>query len=189
VQRYKINQFITAPQLFVIDSDGSQLGVLDKQAALSRAIEQDLDLIEVSPNAKPPVAKIYSWSKFKYQQEKKKKENKSRPVEQKEMWFKAFIGEGDFNHKIDRVKEFLAKKHPVKITIRARGRVHNELLWTLLEKIKTALQGAIAEQTENPKMEGRNLSMLVRPAKIIKVNEIKETKNESQNTQGNTKTL
>lgn len=177
--------------MFVIDSDGTQLGVLDKQAALAKAIEQDLDLIEVSPNAKPPVAKIYSWSKFKYQQEKKKKENKSKPVEQKEMWFKAFIGEGDFNHKIDRTKEFLAKKHPVKITIRARGRVHNELLWALLEKIKTALQGVIAEQTENPKMEGRNLSMLVRPAKITKVNEIKEPKNEEQDqdTQSDTKTL
>ena len=146
-------------------------------------------MIEVSPNADPPVAKIYSWSKFKYQQEKKRKENKSRPIEQKEMWFKAFIGEGDFNHKIDRVKEFLAKKHPVKITIRARGRVHSELLWTLLAKIKTSLQDVIAEQTENPKMEGRNLSLLVRPAKINKITEIKETKNEKQDSQSDPKTL
>ena len=107
------------------------------------------------------------------------------------MWFKAFIGEGDFNHKIERVKEFLAKKHPVKITIRAKGRVHNELLWALLGKIKTALQDVIAEQTENPKMEGRNLSMLVRPAKINKITELKEPKNENkeQNPQSDSKTL
>lgn len=143
------------------------------------AKEKDLDLIEVSPNAKPPVAKIYSYSKFKYQLEKKKKENKSKPVEQKEMWFKAFIGDGDFKHKIGRIIEFLNKKHSVKITIRARGRVNNEQLKNLLDRIVLSLGENIAEVTESPKHEGRNISLLVRPNKNKKNSEIKENKNES----------
>lgn len=163
--RYNVNNDIKAPLLVVIDSDGTQLGQLSREAALEVAREQELDLIEVSPNAVPPVAKILSFSKFKYQQEKKKKENKSKPVEQKEMWFKVFIGEGDFIHKIERIKEFLAKKHTVKITIRAKGRVGQDLLRKMLERIIANLGDSIAEVTDSPKFEGRNLSMLVRPNK------------------------
>lgn len=166
----------------LIDGDGQQLGVMDREAALTLAQEQGLDLIEVAPNAVPPVAKIYSYSKFKYQQDKKKKENKSKPVEQKEMWFKAFIGEGDFNHKIDRIIEFLNKKHSVKVTIRARGRVNSSQLRSVLDRIISSLGENITEVTEPPKYEGRNLSLLVRPNKNKKNSEIKEQQNENENT-------
>jgi len=170
--------------LFVIGSDGEQLGEMSKIDALKMAQEEDLDLIEVAPNAKPPVAKIYSWSKFKYQQEKKKKDSKARPVEQKEMWFKTFIGEGDFNHKIDRIKEFLLKKHSVKITVKGKSRVTQKLLRELLDKVIFTLGDSIMEVTEMPKFEGRNLTHIVRPNKNKKFNDIKD-ENQTQNTQGN----
>jgi translation initiation factor IF-3 len=170
----------------VIDSEGGQLGVMDRDNAIRIAKEQDLDLIEVAPNADPPVAKIYSFSKYKYQQEKKRKENKTRPVEQKEMWFKAFIGEGDFSHKIERIKEFLVKKHSVKITVKGKGRVNYAQLKGLLDKVILVLGDNITEVTEFPKMEGRNLSLLLRPNKNKKSNlDIKDQKpneNEKQNT-------
>lgn len=165
----------------VISETGEQLGVLDKFQAISIAREKGLDLIEVSPNSDPPVAKILSWSKFKYQQEKKKKENKGRSIEMKEMWFKAFIGDGDFDHKIQRIKEFLAKKHSVKITIRGKGRVQSAHLWALLERIKIALMESIQEGSEVAKMEGRNIFWIVRPIKNIKVN-TQENENENKNT-------
>lgn len=168
---------ITVPKLMVISETGEQLGIIDKFQALSIAREKGLDLIEVSPNADPPVAKILSWSKFKYQQEKKKKENKGKSIEMKEMWFKAFIGDGDFGHKITRVKEFLTKKHPVKISIRGKGRVHDAQLWALLERIKIALLDSILEGLEEPKKEGRNIIWIVRPIKNIKINT-----NENKNT-------
>ena len=154
---------------------------MDKTAAQELANERGLDLIEVAPNAKPPVAKIYSWSKFKYQQEKKRKDSKARLVEQKEMWFKTFIGEGDFNHKIDRVKEFLLKKHSVKLTIKGKSRVTQKLLRELLDKTIHALGDSISEVSEMPKFEGRNLVLIVRPNKYKKVNENKD-ENEIKNT-------
>lgn len=181
LDKYRINNDILSRELMVIDADGTQLGVLDTFSAIKIAEEKGLDLIEVSPNSKPPVAKILSWSKFKYQQEKKKKDNKGKTVEMKEMWFKAFIGDGDFNHKIDRIKEFLSKKHPVKITIKGRGRIQSVQLWSLLEKIKIALQESILENSDQPKQEGQNIFWIVRPIKNIKVN---ENKNENENTQG-----
>jgi translation initiation factor IF-3 len=174
-----MNEAIIASQLMVIDSDGEQLGLLDKSEALRLAQEQSLDLIEVSPNSKPPVAKILSWSKFKYQQDKKRKENKGKSIEMKEMWFKAFIGEGDFNHKIERIKEFLNKKHSVKIIIRGKGRVQSAQLWKLLEKIKLALIDSIQESLEEAKQEGRNINWIVRPVKINKIN---TNENENKNT-------
>mgnify|MGYP001315109303 CR=1 FL=1 len=183
-----MNEFISSPKLMVIDFDGTQLGILDKTEALRIAKEQDLDLIEVSPNTNPPVAKILSWSKFKYQQEKKKKDNKGKTIEMKEMWFKAFIGDGDFGHKIERIKEFLLKKHPVKITIKGRGRIPHAQLWALLEKIKIALQGFILESNEVAKLEGQNIFWIVRPLKIIKVND-KENENEAKNAQSDSQKI
>jgi translation initiation factor IF-3 len=167
----------------VIDSEGIQLGEMSREEALKIAQDQELDLIEVAPNAVPPVAKIYSFSKYKYQQEKKKKDNKAKPAEQKEMWFKSFIGEGDFKHKIDRINEFLVKKHSVKITIKAKGRVHSDQLRALLSRIVATLGDNITEITEGPKYEGRNISLLVRPNKNKKnIDTLKDPKNETKNT-------
>ena len=148
----------------MIDEDGNSLGVISLQQALEIARERQLDLIEVSGKANPPVAKIMSWSKFKYQQEKKRKENKSKGVEIKEMWFKSFIGEGDLAHKLNKVEEFLAKKHPVKITVKAKGRVEKSQLQEVLNKVLAKLEGKI-EYDQPAKFYGRDLSLIIRPVK------------------------
>lgn len=151
--------------MFVVDEEGEVLGEMSRQDALREAQERDLDLIEISPKANPPVAKIMSWSKFKYELTKKKKERKkNKGAEQKEMWFKAFIDEGDLNHKLKRVEDFLKKKHPVKIQIRATGRTTTEHLQTLMNKILERLEDKI-ESDSRPKREGRNLSIILRPKK------------------------
>jgi translation initiation factor IF-3 len=181
---YAKNEQIRSLELFVINEKGEQIGVLDKQSAIKMAIDAELDLVEVSPNAKPPVAKIMSWSKFKYQQQKKKKESKVRKNEQKEMWFKSFIAEGDMNHKIERIKEFLQKKHTVKITIKSKGRVLREQLNKLVAEIMKKLEGSIEPGIE-PKYQGRDLTFLVRPTHIIK----RKINNEKENTQSDSKTL
>ncbi len=159
----------------VIDDEGNSLGIIPLHKALELAQEKELDLIEVSSKSNPPVAKIMSWSKFKYQQEKKLKENNSKGTEIKEMWFKSFIGEGDLTHKLKKVESFLAKRHPVKITIKAKGRVGREQLQAVLSNILAKLEGKI-EYDQSQKFFGRDLSLIVRPIKIVKNNE-KQTEN------------
>lgn len=159
----------------VIDDEGENLGEMDTKKAIEIAQERELDLIEVSPNANPPVAKIMSWSKFKYDLGKKKKESKSKSIEQKEMWFKVFIDKGDLEHKLKRVNEFLGKKHPVKLTIRAKGRVKRENMTELMTRILEML-GEEVVYDSIPKFEGRNYAIIVRPNKVKK-----ETKEEKTN--------
>ena len=161
--------------------------MVSRDEALRMAKEAELDLILVSPNANPPVAKIYSWSKFKYQQEKKKKDNKGKSAEQKEMWFNTFIGQGDLEHKLGLVKEFLLKKHPVKLTVRAKGRVTYLQEKQLLDKIIGMLKDDIEEIEEMPKHEGRHITLIVRPIKNKKVINIEKKQDNEQNTQGDSK--
>jgi translation initiation factor IF-3 len=179
VEKYLRNLDIVSPSLLVIDDEGTSLGVIEREKALAIAQEKELDLIEVSGKSNPPVAKIMSWSKFKYQQEKKQKENKSKGTEIKEMWFKSFIGEGDLAHKLKKVDSFLAKKHPVKITIKAKGRVGRMQLESVLQNILGKLEGKI-EYDQPPKFYGRDLSLIVRPIKITKQNE-KQTEDTQSN--------
>lgn len=163
----------------MIDEEGTQLGELSRVEALRIAEEKGLDLVEVSPNTNPPVAKILSWSKFKYQLDKKKKETKNKTIDQKEMWFKAFIGDGDLDHKIKKVLQFLSKKHPVKLTIKAKGRTNRNDMQVLLKKILAKLDGLI-EYDNTSKFYGRNLSLVVRP--VQNFNKLKkERDNEEQN--------
>lgn len=162
--KYNRNHFIKAPKVLVIDEDGEQLGEMDTKEAISLAMEKELDLIEVAPNATPPVTKIMSWSKFKYTQEKKKKESKGKSIDQKEMWFKVFIEKGDMEHKLKRVREFLKKKHPVKLTIRPKGRVSRENITGLMTRILENLGDEVIYDNQ-PKYEGRNYAIIVRPAK------------------------
>lgn len=148
----------------MIDDEGNSLGLISLAKALEIARDKELDLIEVASKAKPPVAKIMSWSKFKYQQEKKRKENKGKGIEIKEMWFKSFIGDGDLEHKLKKVDEFLLKKHPVKITVKAKGRVARTQLESVLNKVLIKLEGKI-EYDQPAKFYGRDLSLIVRPVK------------------------
>lgn len=138
---------------------------MDKFEALKIAEDSGLDLIEISPKANPPVAKIMSWSKYKYEQGKKLKEqHKNKAAEMKEMWFKAFIEEGDLQHKLKKVEEFLEKKHPVKLTIRAKGRVTREHMDGLIKRIMELLADK-CEVDGNIRHDRFNISVIVRPKK------------------------
>ncbi len=148
----------------VIAEDGENLGVLDNATAQELARQKELDLILINPQAVPPIAKITSWSKFKYELSKKHKGNKPKGQEIKEMWFKPFIETGDLEHKVERVKEFIAKGHKVKLTIRARGYVPQEKMYDRINEILTAL-AETAEPESNPKMEGRNMIVFVKGKK------------------------
>lgn len=167
--RVNKNHYIKAEEVFVIDSQGEALGVMPTKEAVKKAYDQGLDLIEISPKANPPVAKIMSFSKYKYQQTKKKKDaKKNKASEQKEMWFKVHIEEGDLDHKLKKVSEFLDKKHPVKIQIRPVGRTPKELMEDLIKRILLKLEGKFEADETRPKKEGRNLSVILRPKKQIK---------------------
>jgi len=146
------------------------------------AREKGLDLVEVSPNSRPPVCKIMSWSKFKYELSKKRKgSSKGKAKEMKEMRFSPYISDGDVNHKLKKVNEFLDKKHPVKLTIRVKGRVQYEVVSNQLNKILGLLQGRY-ETDQGPRREGRNLTQLIFPIKNtpVKDKNLEENKDDKK---------
>jgi translation initiation factor IF-3 len=161
----RINNEIRSEQLRVIDSDGTQLGIITRQEAMNIALAQDLDLVEISPESNPPVAKIVNWGKYQYQKlkEQQKIKRNSKAVELKQMRMGLKIGSNDLDIKLRKVREFLKDGHKVKITVVYRGRemAHQELGFTMLKKVMELLeQDAVQEQP--PQMAGRNLSILIR---------------------------
>lgn len=116
---WRSNEKIPATTLRVLDQEGKQIGVISKEEALKLAKEQGLDLIEIAPNAEPPVAKIIEFSKFKYQEEKKFKEaqKKNKTSDLKQIRFSPFIGEGDYQTRLKRIDEFLRDKDKVKLSV------------------------------------------------------------------------
>ncbi len=164
--KYRCNEQISSPTLRVISEEGEQLGVMDTQKALEYAKERGLDLIEVATNADPPVARVQSWSKFKFELLKKEKQTKkhSKSKELKEMWFHPLIGKNDLDHKLKRVKEFLEEKHNVKLVIKMQGRVNYELGKSLMNNIITALAEDSIVDTA-PKYEAKQILAIVRPGK------------------------
>jgi translation initiation factor IF-3 len=162
--RFDRNTFIRAPKLRVIGSDGENLGVIDKETALAKAREQELDLVLVNPQIDPPVARIISWSKFKYDLSKKQKSNKGKSGELKEMWFKPFIDTGDLEHKVSRIQEFLDKGNKVKITVRFKRGADRDKMSETMGRIKEAV-GKFADIEGEVKKEGRNLSIYAIPNK------------------------
>ena len=164
----RINDEITARRCRLIGVDGSQLGLFDIRDAQRIADEQNLDLVEIAPNAEPPVCRVMDYGKFKYQQAIKAKQarkNQSR-VEVKEMKFRPKIDVGDYETKKGHVLRFLRKGARVKITIMFRGRemAHPEQGLNVLERLSADLkQYATVESA--PKLEGRNMLMLLAPIK------------------------
>ncbi len=150
----------------VIDEAGENLGVLKKDKALAIAQERELDLILINPKADPPVAKITSWSKYKYDESKKKKGQKGKTSSTKGMWIKPYIEEGDLTHKLKRVETFLEDGDKVKLEIRpAKGRYTDN---TKMQEVAKNIVERIAEFGElegNVKREGRNLSLYIKPKK------------------------
>ena len=148
--------------------DGSQLGLFGVRDALRIAEEQNMDLVEIAPNAEPPVCKVMDYSKYKYDQARKAKQARKNQakVEVKEMKFRPKIDKGDYETKKNHVLRFLKKGARVKVTIMFRGRemAHPEQGLMVLEKLADELK-PFATVDSQPKMEGRNMHMLLSPIK------------------------
>jgi translation initiation factor IF-3 len=148
--------------LRVIGENDEQLGVMTRQAALERAKLAGLDLVEVSPNAVPPVVKIVDWGKYSYQKAKQQKKSKSHDLKQIRMGLK--IGEHDLDVKIKKIEGFLEAGHMVKVSAFFRGRemAHKDIGYTLLERVMEKLGEDKAVIEQQPQMTGKNLSMTIR---------------------------
>jgi translation initiation factor IF-3 len=164
----RINDRIRAAQLRVVGADGEQLGVMDTQAALRIATSSDLDLVEVAPTARPPVAKLMDYSKYKYEQGIKAKEarRKQNLVVLKEMKMRPKIDDHDYETKKGHVERFLKQGHKVKVTIMFRGRemAHTELGRRLLERLATDITD-IAQVDSPARQDGRNMIAVFSPRK------------------------
>lgn len=152
----------------LISESGEQLGVVSVREALAMAEGQDVDLVEISPTAKPPVCKLMDYGKYKYQQAKKRDEAKKnqKQVQIKEIKFRPGTDEGDYQIKMRNINRFLADGDKVKVTLRFRGRemAHQQLGARLLERVKEDL-AEVAQIESFPKMEGRQMVMMIAPKK------------------------
>jgi len=167
-KKYRINQNIRAKEVRLVDEKGQQIGIMSIQEALKKAESLGLDLVEIAPNANPPVCKIMDFSKFKYLQEKKEKELRKakRHSEMKEIYIKPTIAEHDLQIKLNHVKEFLQKQHPTKILITYFGRSVQFMDQTseqLIEKIKNELQEY--GNFSNIKKDEKRILIIVEPKK------------------------
>ena len=149
----------------MIGSSGEQLGIMKRQEALKLAEDAGVDLVEISPAADPPVAKIIDWGKYQYQKMKEQQKNRksSKQSELKQMRFGLKIGSGDLEIKLRKIRGFLKDGHKVRIQVFYRGRemAHKELGYVMIDRIINLLEDdAVTEQ--QPQMAGRNLSVVIR---------------------------
>jgi translation initiation factor IF-3 len=164
-----LNGEITAPEVRLVAEDGEQLGIVAIRDALKLAEERDVDLVEIAPLAKPPVCKLMDYGKFKYREAKKAHEAKlkQKQIQVKEIKFRPGTDEGDYKIKLRNLIRFLEEGDKAKVTLRFRGRemAHQEFGIRLLERVRGDLEPyAIVEQF--PKMEGRQLVMVLAPKKV-----------------------
>lgn len=163
-----INERIRFPEIRVIDTDGTQLGILAPRQALHMAEEKDLDLVLVSDKADPPVCRIMDYGKYKFEQEKKAREarKKQHTADVKEVKMRYKIDDHDYNVRVNQAERFLKSGDKVKATITFRGREiqHTNLAEDLLKRMAIDLQ-EFAEVQQAPKREGRNMMMLFSPKK------------------------
>jgi len=156
------------PEIRLIDDEGNQLGVVNTDEALKMAEEKELDLVEISPQASPPVCKVLDYGKFKFDQKKRLKEAKKKQarVQLKEIKMRPKIDSHDYDYKKKHIEEFLAKGDKVKITLQFRGRemAHIDLGEAILARLKEELKDSVTIERE-PKLEGRQMIMIVAPAK------------------------
>jgi translation initiation factor IF-3 len=167
-QEPRLNEEIPSGECRLIGADGSQLGIYDVEMAQSIADEQGMDLVEIAPDAKPPVCRVMDYGKFKYEQAMKAKQarkNQTR-IEIKEMKFRPKIDKVDYETKKKHILRFLAGGAKVKVTIMFRGRemAHPQIGLNILEKLSEDLKGEALIENQ-PKLEGRNMFMLIAPLK------------------------
>lgn len=164
----RINGEIDAPQVRLIGEDGEQLGIVSLREAILKAEDADLDLVEIAPQAQPPVCKIMDYGKFKYQEQKKQHEAKlkQKQIQVKEIKFRPRTDEADYQVKLRNLMRFLSEGDKTKVTLRFRGRemAHQEFGVQLLKRIEEDLaEHGTVEQF--PKLEGRQMVMVLAPKK------------------------
>jgi len=162
----RVNDEIRAPQVRLIDQDGEMQGVMSARDAWLRAQAVGLDLLEISPNADPPVVKILDFGKYKYELQKKKNEakKKQKVIEIKEIKVRPNIDENDYQVKMRAMKSFIEEGDKVKVTLRFRGRemAHQEIGVRVLERIKNEMD-PVSKVEQMPRMENRQMVMVLTP--------------------------
>ncbi|HEY4555258.1 MAG TPA: translation initiation factor IF-3 [Lysobacter sp.] len=162
------NNEIRVPRVRVIGSDGEMVGVLSRDEALNMAQDEGLDLVEIQPNADPPVCKIMDFGKYKFELQKKANEakKKTKQVEIKEMKFRPVTDEGDYQIKLRNMRRFLEEGDKIKVNIRFRGREmsHQELGRAMAQRIEQDLGEDIVIESR-PRLEGRQMVMMIAPKK------------------------
>ncbi len=163
----RVNQQINAPKIRLIDPDGNMVGIVSVEEGLALAERHSLDLVEISPNAEPPVCKVLDYGKFKYEAQKKANEarKKQKVVQIKEIKMRPTIDPHDYGIKMKNVHKFIEAGDKVKFTIRFRGREmsHQEQGMELMQQVKAEMGDQIKVELE-PKMEGRQMTMVIAPA-------------------------
>ncbi|MCW3479354.1 translation initiation factor IF-3 [Neisseriaceae bacterium JH1-16] len=164
----RINGEITARELRLVGTEGEQLGIVSLREAMALAEEKDVDLVEISPTAQPPVAKLMDYGKFKYETSKKKHEakQKQKQIQIKEVKFRPGTDDGDYNVKMRNLVRFLTEGDKAKITLRFRGRemAHQDIGLALLKRVEADL-AEIGTVEQFPRLEGRQMVMMVAPKK------------------------
>ena len=162
----RANNRINSPEVQVIDSTGENLGIINTNKAISMAKEEGLDLIEIAPNAKPPVCKIIDMGKYKYDAQKKanKAKKKQKKIELKEIKLRPVTETHDYNFKLKNAQKFLSKGDKVKFTIRFKGRElqHSNLGHDLMNKIQEDIK-LVGKVEMNPKFDGKQMIMVIQP--------------------------
>ncbi|MGD2031224.1 MAG: translation initiation factor IF-3 [Gammaproteobacteria bacterium] len=167
-KRVRRNTEITADEVRVIGADGEQVGILPTIEAQQLAYDQELDLVEVSPTAEPPVCRLMDYGKYVFEQNKKAHaaKKKAKQIHVKEVKFRPGTEEGDYQVKLRNLTRFLSSGDKAKVTLRFRGRemAHRELGAKLLERVRDDL-AEISQVEQFPKMEGRQMTMVLSPKK------------------------
>jgi translation initiation factor IF-3 len=162
------NEEINVPKVRVIGSDGEQIGIMLTRDAIAKAYAEELELVEISPNAEPPVCKIMDYGKFLYQKDKQQQaaRKKQKQIQIKEMKFRPGTEDGDYQTKLRQIKLFLEEGDKVKINLRYKGRemAHQEIGMQMIERIKTDLADLIVVE-QHARMEGRQAVMVMSPKK------------------------
>jgi translation initiation factor IF-3 len=161
-----VNDYIRADPIRLIDENGEQVGVVPLRVAMARASDAGLDLVEISPNASPPVCKILDYGKYRFELQKKAAEarKKQHTADLKEITLRPGTEEHDYQVKLRKIQEFLTDGDKVKISIRFRGReiTHQENGMAILKRIEQDV-AALGKVDQSPRMEGRNMQMVVSP--------------------------
>jgi translation initiation factor IF-3 len=180
----RINERIRVPEVRVIGEDGNQIGVMRTDEALRMAQERDLDLVEVAPEARPPVCRILDYSKYKYEQAQKQKAARKhqQQITIREIKFRPKIAQNDYDTKKGHVERFLRRKDKVKVTIMFRGRevTHPERGQMILERLAEDLS-ELATVDQRPNLDGRNMTMMLGPSKAVLAGEIPAKGEEAPN--------